>query len=80
MTTLTTAERVVIAFNLGSDARLNGYELTDNPHCLLSAGFEHDAWRSGWLYVHRFWGVAAKGRYPVRRLPILDADFVPEAE
>jgi DNA polymerase III sliding clamp (beta) subunit (PCNA family) len=36
--------------------------------------------RSGWLYVHRFWGVAAKGRYPVRRLPILDADFVPEAE
>ena len=78
MTTLTTAERVVIAFNLGSDARLNGYELTDNPHCLLSAGFEHDAWRSGWLHVHRFWGTARNTRHWVRRLPILDADFVPE--
>lgn len=75
----TSAARIAEAFNAGSDARINGYELSDNPN--VGFGSIREAWSAGWLDVQKFWGAAAKrGRHHVRRLPLLDAEFTAEGE
>jgi hypothetical protein len=62
------------AFNEGCDARLDGRNLTDNPHrehgpTVRSA--MHDYWRQGWLDVHHHFGRAVHGRWAFRRPPNL---------
>ena len=54
------------AFNQGSDARITGDQLTENPY---RKGDRHtwEQWEKGWLDVDRFWGIWA--RWPIRKLP-----------
>lgn len=60
---ITNAERD-FCFGKGSDDRLAGKPLTDNPFWYES---ELLAWRAGWLHAERYWGVDAK--WPIRKLP-----------
>ncbi len=65
---MTDSERQAMAFNEGSDARLEGLSLKhnpyhgDNPRVLA-------AWREGWCDVHGCWGMLVRGRWLFRKLP-----------
>lgn len=52
------------AFNLGSDARIRGDSLWDDPY---AGGILTQFWRQGWHDVDQHWGAWAKG--PVMVLP-----------
>jgi hypothetical protein len=58
------------AFNLGSDARIDGVPLNSNPYPSDSVT-NHIAWRMGWLDVSENWGKLA--RWPIRSLPAISA-------
>lgn len=58
------------AFNLGSDARVEGLYVTSNPYYPGSA--EHIYWIRGWEDVNKHWGQWAK--WPIRRLSSLWSD------
>jgi hypothetical protein len=49
------------AFNKGSDARIQGVALHDNPYdCLAKAGW----WEKGWIDADKFWAKDAKRWFP----------------
>lgn len=56
-----------IAFSQGSDARVNGVDITRNPYRDLVE--VSDWWTAGWIHCDRYFGVDAK--WPVRRLPFM---------
>lgn len=57
------------AFNAGSDARLAGEPLSENPLDLTVERGLWDMWRAGWRHVNQFWGTLALNRWPVKTLP-----------
>lgn len=64
---------IAAAFNAGSDARLAGAPLTDNPYLGIGdAAKLSRAWANGWHDVATYWGRIS--RRPVRKLqPVLHA-------
>ena len=54
-----------LAFNEGSDARLLGRPLSENPYLDMHA---HKIWREGWFDVDQNWGSDVKGRWRFRPL------------
>lgn len=58
-------EMAARAFNLGSDARINGLSLCDNPY--PSNGLLTKYWEQGWQDVEQNWGKWA--RWPVTPIP-----------
>lgn len=52
-------EKIDRAFNMGSDARIFGDSLQDNPF-VETDEFLFKAWRRGWLDVHSHYGKDAK--------------------
>lgn len=53
-------------FNAGSDARLAGVPLADNPYP-PQGDSRYSYWRMGWIDVEKHWGEWA--RWPVVKLP-----------
>lgn len=62
-----------LAFNAGSDARIAGRSMLDNPNLAVTAAGPEKTrwvyWRMGYSDVAKNWGVRAK--WPVRRLPLV---------
>ena len=58
-------QRVAWAFNVGSDARLRGVHLDDNP--FPKDDPHHEGWRRGWLDCHSVFGRDAM--WPTQDLP-----------
>lgn len=54
----------IMAFNLGSDARLAGKSVMDNP--FICTDFAN-SWVTGWRHVNTSWGKDAK--WKIRPLP-----------
>ena len=55
------------AFNLGSDARLNGQVAAINPHTPGSLAGIY--WRMGWEQCDKEWGRLVRGRWLIHPLP-----------
>lgn len=54
------------AFNFGSDARLRGISIMDNPY----ASTEYASWWvNGWRHANTSWGKDVRGRWRIRTLP-----------
>lgn len=53
------------AFNVGSDARLKGLSLSDNPY--LPGSPQSVSWKAGWKDADKHWGTRARG--PIKALP-----------
>ena len=49
-----------IAYNQGSDARLLGLPVRDNPYVQSAQCKAAGRWRQGWLCVHEQWAICAK--------------------
>lgn len=62
---------VDICFNEGSDARLSGLSVSDNPYIARRNSPESFAWISGWRDCSRHWGKQAGPHHHVRPLPPL---------
>jgi hypothetical protein len=43
------------AFSLGSDARIAGKHISENPYRLIELHREADYWRKGWWHVSQNW-------------------------
>jgi len=51
-------EKLARAFNEGSDARINGVCISENPY----EGKQATSWVEGWSDVHNHWGTWVKRR------------------
>lgn len=50
-------ERRRLAFNQGSDARLQGQACSRNPYDRKTERLSYNAWQSGWKHVDSEWGL-----------------------
>ncbi len=55
------------AFNLGSDARIQGVQYISNPFFEAAEPDQYRWWHRGWRDVDRNWGIEA--HWPIRTLP-----------
>jgi hypothetical protein len=58
-----------LAFNLGSDARLEGKSPQANPYQVGASEFWN--WERGWCHVDTQWGVGVGERWKVKPLPFV---------
>lgn len=63
-----------VAFNLGSQARMEGLLPADNPFRGLFIQ-KRMAWVAGWAHVDRYYGQDA--RWPIRPLPSINCPYRP---
>jgi ribosome modulation factor len=62
---MTSHDKKMRAFNMGSDARLAGKSMDRNPYVERSHSWKY--WNMGWRDVNKNWGAWAK--WPVKNLP-----------
>jgi len=54
-----------LAFNEGSQARLDGRPRSSNPHAGTGSSGARVYWFAGWDSVEHEWGTEASGRHPL---------------